>query len=78
MTRTNGEFDVVTQDENGYIFYEVKFKNAPLTESVIREEIDQVKASGLNCYRYGFISRSGFVEKSLADVTYIELADLYQ
>ena len=78
VTRTNGEFEVVTQDENGYIFYEVKFKNAPLTESVIREEIDQVKASGLNCYRYGFISRSGFAEKSLADVTYIELADLYQ
>jgi len=76
-THTNGEFDIVTQDENGYIFYEVKFKNAPLSSSEIRKEIEQVKASGLNCYRYGFISRSGFTEKTLPDVKYIELSELY-
>ena len=35
----NGEFDVVTEDEKGYVFYEVKFKNSPITKSTIDEEI---------------------------------------
>ena len=25
---SNGEFDVVTEDENGYVFYEAKFKKS--------------------------------------------------
>ncbi|MBQ4512576.1 MAG: AAA family ATPase [Anaerolineaceae bacterium] len=78
VTRTNGEFDIVTLDENGYIFYEAKFKSSSLSTSAILNEIEQVKASGLDCYRYGFISRSGFTEKSIPNVKYIELADLYQ
>lgn len=47
----NGEFDVVTEDENGYVFYEVKFRKNPITKEVIEKEIEQVKATGLDCYK---------------------------
>ncbi|MDY6356586.1 MAG: DUF234 domain-containing protein [Catonella sp.] len=51
---SNGEFDVVTFDRKGYIFYEAKFRKEPVSESLIRTEIEQVKSTGLNCYKYGF------------------------
>lgn len=74
----NGEFDIVTKDENGYIFYEVKFKNKPLHDEDIQKEIEQVNACGLNCYKYGFISRSGFENKNRKNVIYIELKKLFK
>lgn len=76
--RTNGEFDVVTEDENGYVFYEVKFKNRPITDEVIDNEIEQVKATGLNCYKYVFFSRAGFRCEKRDDVELIDLSDLYK
>lgn len=60
--KQNGEFDIVTLDPRGYIFYEVKFQSKPLSLKQIEKEIAQVEATGLRCYRYGFISRSGFEE----------------
>ena len=60
VTRTNGEFDIVTQDTRGYVFYEVKFKAEPVTRADIETEIEQVRRTGLDCYKYAFISRSGF------------------
>jgi len=77
--RTNGEFDVVTHDEKGYIFYEVKFRTKPLERTRIEAEIDQVKRVHLDCYRYGFISRSGF-EKGVDqdDLILIDIKDLYE
>ena len=77
ITRTNGEFDIVTQDPEGYIFYEAKFRKAPLTQSMIEQEIEQVKAARLDCYRYGFFSRSGFEFKPSDDMIFITLDDLY-
>lgn len=77
-TRTNGEFDVVTQDEKGYVFYEVKFRKKKTSKEVVDEEIRQVKATGLNCYRYVFISRAGFTAKASEDVGFIALAELYK
>ncbi len=56
--RRNGEFDVVTQDENGYVFYEVKFRKETIPAGVVREEIEQVKATGMNCHKYVFVSKS--------------------
>lgn len=50
----NGEFDVVTHDRKGYIFYEAKFRQSPLTDAMIEEEIRQVQQTGLACYQYGF------------------------
>ena len=57
--KKNGQFDVVTIDENGYIFYEVKFTNDPIGTSVLNEEIKQLANLGINYYRLGFISKSG-------------------
>lgn len=60
INKTNGEFDVVSLDENGYIFYEVKYKGKPINQSMVNEEIMQVQKCGLPCYRYGFVSKAGF------------------
>lgn len=78
QTRTNGEFDIVTEDPLGYVFYEAKFKSAPVTERMIQEEIEQVDRTGLACYRYGFFSRSGFDAEPSERVRLIELAELYR
>ncbi len=77
-TRTNGEFDVVSQDEIGYVFYEVKFRKGKTSQEVIDEEIRQVKNTGLNCYKYVFFSRSGFTAKDTDEIKLIELAQLYK
>lgn len=77
-TRTNGEFDVVSQDEIGYVFYEVKFRKRKTSKEVIDEEIQQVKNTGLNCYKYVFFSRSGFTAKETDEIKHIELAQLYK
>lgn len=51
---------MVTHDPHGYVFYEAKFRSTPVTQEMIDEEIEQVRSTGLNCYAYGFFSRSGF------------------
>lgn len=76
--RTNGEFDIVTQDPLGYVFYEAKFHKEPLSHSMILEEIRQVRETGLNCYKYGFFSRSGFQYKPEANLVLIHLKELYK
>ena len=74
----NGEFGVVTEDEKGYVFYEVKFKNSPITKSTIDEEISQVQSTGLKCYKYAFISKSGFKCTKRKDLKLIVLDELYK
>ncbi|MDO4487738.1 MAG: ATP-binding protein [Eubacteriales bacterium] len=76
--RTNGEFDIVTEDELGYVFYEVKFRKKQISDEAIDEEIDQVRATGLNCYKYVFFSRSGFACKERDNVKLIELKELFE
>lgn len=78
MMRTIGEFDLVTEDPNGYVFYEAKFRSEPLSESRVRQEIMQVQKTGLNCYRYGFVSRSGFDVEPKEDLELISLEELYK
>lgn len=73
----NGEFDVVTEDPNGYVFYEAKFRNGPFTEDMIEKEIEQVCLTGLSCYRYVFFSKSSFPALSRNDVSFIPLDNLY-
>lgn len=77
-TKTNGEFDVVTLDENGYVFYEVKFRKKSISKAMINEEIEQVKLTGLNCYKYVFFARSGFQAKETEDIKLIQLKELYK
>lgn len=74
---TNGEFDVVTQDEKGYVFYEAKFRKNPINSSIIENEIKQVKSTGLNCYKYVFISKSGFQFENNENVDFIDLDNFY-
>ena len=76
-TRSNGEFDTVTDDPLGYIFYESKFRREPVSLAMIHEEIKQVQATGLNCYKYGFFSRSGFQCEPTDHMIFIHLDDLY-
>jgi AAA+ ATPase superfamily predicted ATPase len=77
-TRTNGEFDVVTLDEKGYTFCEVKFRKKKTSKEVIEEEIRQVRETGLNCYKYVFFSRSGFTEPETDEVRHIDLAQMFR
>ena len=67
----------MTQDAKGYIFYEAKFRKEPITSAMINNEIQQVEATGLNCYQYGFISRAGFDLEPGENMIFIELKELY-
>ena len=78
INKTNGEFDLVTQDPNGYIFYEVKFRKEPVDRKTIDEEIEQVKRTGLNCYQYWFFSRSGFEVSDASDLVLVDIDDIYR
>lgn len=77
VRKKNGEFDIVTEDKNGYIFYEVKFRKEPVNENMVKEEIRQVEDTGLKCYKYGFISRSGFSCRADENIIFIDLKDLF-
>lgn len=77
VRKANGEFDIVTLDDKGYIFYEAKFRKEPVTESMIKEEIMQINQTGLVCYKYGFISKSGFDCETSEDRILISLDELY-
>ena len=78
IKKKNGEFDIVTQDDKGYIFYEAKFRKEPITESMVQNEIQQVQQTGLNCYRYGFFSRGGFACEEENDRILIGINELYE
>lgn len=76
--KKNGEFDIVTQDDRGYIFYEAKFRKDLVTESIVQNEIQQVEQTGLKCYKYGFFSREGFTCEKEENRILIELSELYR
>ena len=75
----NGEFDVVTKDRIGYVFYEAKFRSTPVTAAMMQQEITQVNTTGLYCHQYGFFSRAGFADEPLSrqDIVTYQLSDLY-
>lgn len=75
--KRNGEFDVVTKDAKGYVFYEVKFTEKPISTDVIEAEIKQVNDTGLYCYKYGFFARAGYDNITRDDVIAYQLSDLY-
>lgn len=77
VNHRNGEFDVVTLDEKGYVFYEVKFRKNRFSKAIIDKEIEQVKATELNPYKYVFISRSGFEISPEDNLELIDLSDLF-
>ena len=75
---TNGEFDIVTEDELGYIFYEVKFRKTPVSKSIVEKEIAQVNQAGLNCYKYVFFSRTGYEAMEIDNVEMIKINELFK
>jgi uncharacterized protein len=78
VNKKNGEFDVVTQDPNGYIFYECKYRNEKITDKLVKQEIGQVKQAGLDCYKYGFFSKSGFDVDTQDNLILFDLEQLFQ
>ena len=76
--KTSGEFDVVTRDPKGYVFYEAKFRKTPVTQKIVDEEIAQVEATGLKCHRHGFFSRSGFAAAESENTVFIDLAQMFE
>ena len=59
----NRQFDIVTEDERGYISYECKYTEAPIGNKVIYEEERQTaNLPGISFYRLGFIAKNGFAE----------------
>lgn len=75
VKRTNGEFDIVTQDPSGYIFYEAKFRKEAVSRKMIETEIEQVNATGLFCYKYGFFPV--FACEPGDELIFIDLPELY-
>ena len=66
-----------TKDDKGYIFYEAKFRKEPMTDRMVDEEIEQVRAAGFPCYRYGFLSGGGFRCEERPELILIDLKSLY-
>jgi AAA+ ATPase superfamily predicted ATPase len=77
VTKTNGQFDIVTLDENGYIIYEVKFSEHPINNDVVAEEVRQLIACGVEYYNLGFFAKSGFEITGDHDYKLFDLTDLY-
>ena len=76
--KTNGEFDVVLQKQDGYSVYEVKYLAAPLSEKAMREEVKQIKGiKGIRVRDIGFISANNF-EKELPECECIDGQSLYK
>ena len=61
LQKRNIQFDAVTEDENGYISYECKYKNQPIGDTVIHQEEVQRNYADMNIYKLGFISKNGFL-----------------
>ncbi len=55
-----------------------KSEKEPVTESIVQNEIRQVKQTSLACCRYGFFSRAGFTCDREKDRILIELSELYK
>ena len=62
VNHKNGEFDIVTENDDSYIFYEAKFREEKLDKNLIWNEIQQVNNTGLICSKYGFFSKTGYKE----------------
>ena len=77
INKTNGEFDVVTLNKNGYDFYEVKFSSSPIDDSIVKEEIYQLSKINIKYNKLGFISKTGFNLVNPKDYILYTLDDIY-
>ena len=78
VNHQNGEFDVVTEDEVGFVSYECKYRKEPVGMKVVNEEQWQAEKLGIKFYKLGFISRSGFSDEIDAEkYKLITLQDMF-
>lgn len=77
VNKKNGEFDVVTLNKDGYDFYEVKFTKNPINDSVVKEEMGQLKKLNIAYNRLGFFSKSGFQISDSEKYILIDIFDVY-
>ena len=75
----NNEFDIVTLDDNGYIYYECKYINKILDIKTVENEISSAKHSSFDFYNFGFFSKKGF-DKNIKTSKYnlYSLDDIYK
>ncbi len=69
--------DVVTLNKFGYDFYEVKFTERPVDNTIVNEEIFQLEKANIKYNRLGFISKSGFNISDKEKYILISLDDIY-
>lgn len=77
VNKTNGQFDVVTFDKNGYIFYEVKYIDNKVSKSIVEEEKRQLSLIEIPYYNLGFVSKKGF-DNIKDNYILIGLDDIYK
>lgn len=76
--KKNGQFDVVGKCQNGYVFFECKYTNAPINDQVISEELEQISCTTLAPIQYGFASKNGFDLKKEYPYLFFTLEDRYK
>ena len=76
----NRQFDIVTEDKKGFISYECKYKDTPINNSDINEEICQTSnLPNIKFYKLGFISKSGFAsDVDISNYITFKLDDFYK
>lgn len=77
-TGTNGQFDCVLREKDGYDFFEVKFFKDPMTKQLCQEEEKQIKKlPDLVAKKIGFVCSAGF---TFTDEKYMLISgeDLYR
>ena len=45
---------------------------------MLQKEISQIKQTGLNCYKYGFFSKTGFEDTNESNLILYTLDDLFK
>ena len=78
IEKRNGQFDVFGKTKDGYVFYECKYTNTPITDKIIEKEISQAKETTLHPAKYGFFSKRGFKIRKKKDYILIDLKDLFK
>lgn len=78
INKINRQFDVVVKREDGYIPFEVKYRNGKMSQGEVDKEIEQVNSSPLKAVNYGFISKNGFSSLRENDYFLFSLDDLFE
>ncbi len=77
LKRINRRFGIVAKNKDGYIPFEVKYRNEKMSQGDIDKEIEQVDSSPLKAVNYGFVSKSGFSRLRKNDYLLFSLDDLF-